>query len=111
MSANRPPRCGPSCRAPRPPIRCWSTLSGDRADATLACQGSRRLLFCSVWATGAIDSLAATARQDFELVLFSVVAGFIVAIAMALLAHRRRWLQGPLLAITGVIYTVPSIAF
>ena len=26
-------------------------------------------------------------------------------------AHRRRWLQTPLLAVTGVLYTIPSLAF
>ena len=34
-----------------------------------------------------------------------------IAFALALLAHRRRWLQPPLLAATGVLYTIPSIAF
>ena len=37
--------------------------------------------------------------------------GFAIAFALALLAHRRRWLQPPLLAGTGVLYTIPSIAF
>ena len=31
--------------------------------------------------------------------------------ALALLAHRRRWLRPPLLAGTGVLYAIPSIAF
>ena len=34
-----------------------------------------------------------------------------IAFALALFAHRRRWLQPPLLAATGVLYTIPSIAF
>ena len=37
--------------------------------------------------------------------------GFAIAFALALLAHRRRWLQPPLLAATGVLYTIPSVAF
>ena len=37
--------------------------------------------------------------------------GFVVAFALALLAHRRRWLRPPLLAGTGVLYAIPSIAF
>jgi osmoprotectant transport system permease protein len=39
------------------------------------------------------------------------VLGFVIAFALALLAHRRRWLQPPLLAATGVLYTIPSVAF
>ena len=37
--------------------------------------------------------------------------GFAIAFALALLAHRHRWLQPPLLAATGVLYTIPSVAF
>ncbi len=41
----------------------------------------------------------------------SVALGFAAPFALALLAHRRRWLQPPLLAATGVLFTIPSIAF
>src|SRR5262249_48541953 len=83
----------------------------ERSSETLPCQASSSHLFCFDWAKENIDSFATPALQQFELVLYSVLAGFVVAIALALLAHRRRWLQAPLLAITGVIYTVPSLAF
>jgi osmoprotectant transport system permease protein len=83
----------------------------ERSSETLPCQASSSHLFCFDWAKENIGSFATPTLQQFELVLFSVLAGFVVAIALALLAHRRRWLQSPLLAITGVIYTVPSIAF
>jgi osmoprotectant transport system permease protein len=49
--------------------------------------------------------------QHVELVVLSVLAGFAIAFTLALLAHRRRWLQPPLLAATGVLYTIPSVAF
>jgi osmoprotectant transport system permease protein len=83
----------------------------ERTSATLPCQASSSHLFCFDWAKENIDSFATPTLQHLELVLLSVVVGFMVAIALALLAHRRRWLQAPLLAVTGVIYTVPSIAF
>ncbi len=41
----------------------------------------------------------------------AVVLGFVIAFTLALLAHRRRWLRPPLLAATGVLYTIPSVAF
>lgn len=82
-----------------------------RTSETLPCQSSSSHLFCFDWAKENIGSFATPTLQQFELVLFSVLIGFVVAMALALLAHRRRWLQAPLLAITGVIYTVPSIAF
>ncbi len=45
------------------------------------------------------------------MVVISVVLGFAVAFALALIAHRRRWLRPPLLAGTGILYAIPSISF
>ena len=36
--------------------------------------------------------------------------GFTISFGMALLAHRRRWLIGPITQITGILYTLPSLA-
>jgi osmoprotectant transport system permease protein len=83
----------------------------ERTSDTLPCQAQSSHLFCFDWAKENIDSFGTPTVQHLELVLLSVLAGFVVAMALALFAHRRRWLQAPLLAITGVIYTVPSIAF
>ena len=41
----------------------------------------------------------------------SVVVGFADRLRLALLSHRRRWLIPPLTGVTGVLYTIPSIAF
>lgn len=84
----------------------------ERTSDTLPCQaaGSGKL-FCFDWAKENIDSFGTPTLQHLELVLFSVLAGFVVAFTLALLAHRRQWLQPPLLAATGVLYTVPSLAF
>lgn len=83
----------------------------ERTSETLPCQAQSDHLFCFGWAKENIGSFTTPTEQHLELVLISVVIGFAVAITLALLAHRRRWLQAPLLGITGVIYTVPSIAF
>ena len=48
-----------------------------------------------------------------EHVVLSVVplaAGFVIATALAILAHRQRWLQGPMLAFVTILFTIPSIA-
>jgi osmoprotectant transport system permease protein len=83
----------------------------ERTSDTLPCQANSSHLFCFDWAKDNIDSFATPALQHVELVAISVVGGFAVAFALALAAHRRHWLQPPLLAATGVIYTVPSLAF
>lgn len=78
---------------------------------SLPCQSKPSHLFCWDWARENIDRYGTPTLQHLELVVFSVLIGFAIAFALALLAHRRRWLQPPLLAATGVLYTIPSIAF
>jgi osmoprotectant transport system permease protein len=82
----------------------------ERSSETLPCQATDAL-FCWDWARENIDRYGTPTVQHLELVVISVILGFAVAFALALLAHRRRWLQPPLLAVTGVLYTIPSIAF
>jgi osmoprotectant transport system permease protein len=83
----------------------------ERTSDTLPCQAQEGKLFCFEWAGDNIDEYVTPAVQHVELVAIAVVLGFGVAFALALLAHRRRWLQPPLLAATGVLYTIPSVAF
>jgi osmoprotectant transport system permease protein len=83
----------------------------ERSSDTLPCQSRSSHLFCWDWARENIDRYGTPTVQHLELVLFSVLIGFALAFALALIAHRRRWLQTPLLAVTGVLFTIPSIAF
>jgi osmoprotectant transport system permease protein len=78
---------------------------------SLPCQADSSNIFCFDWARENIDRYGTPTLQHFELVAISVIVGFGIAFAIALLAHRRRWLQPPLLAATGVLYTIPSLAF
>ncbi len=82
-----------------------------RTSETLPCQADTSKLFCFDWAKDNIGRYETPTLQHVELVAISVLVGFAIAFALALLAHRRRWLQPPLLAATGVLYTVPSLAF
>jgi osmoprotectant transport system permease protein len=82
----------------------------ERTSDTLPCQATDAL-FCWDWATENIDRYGTPTVQQLELVLIAVVLGFGIAFALALFAHRHRWLQPPLLAGTGVLYTIPSVAF
>ncbi|MGC1167172.1 MAG: ABC transporter permease [Solirubrobacterales bacterium] len=83
----------------------------ERSSDTLPCQADGGNFFCWDWARENIDRYEAPTIQHAELVLISVALGFAVAFGLALLAHRRRWLQPPLLAATGVLFTIPSVAF
>jgi osmoprotectant transport system permease protein len=68
-------------------------------------------LFCPDWVRHHIGEYVTPTVQHFILVGASVGIGFVVAFGLAVLAHRRRWLVPPLLATTGVLYTIPSLAF
>ena len=83
----------------------------ERDSASLPCQAKPDEVFCFDWARENIDRFGTPTLQHLELVLFSVVLGFAVAFALSLLAHRTAWLRPPLLAGTGVLYTIPSLAF
>jgi osmoprotectant transport system permease protein len=67
--------------------------------------------FCFDWAVDNFDRYLTPTVEHVMLVLPSIAFGFAIAFALALLSHRRRWLVPPITGATGVLYTVPSIAF
>lgn len=67
--------------------------------------------FCAQWAADNIDRYTTPALEQLVLVVLSVAAGFAIALGLALLSHGRRWLVPPLTGLTGVLYTIPSLAF
>ena len=67
--------------------------------------------FCFDWAVDNFDRYVTPTLEHLVLVTVSVGAGFALAFALALLSHRRRWLIPPLIAGTGILYTIPSVAF
>ncbi|RZS79436.1 osmoprotectant transport system permease protein [Motilibacter rhizosphaerae] len=50
-------------------------------------------------------------EHHVTLTVETVVIATLVALPLAVLARRRRWLRGPLLGVAGVLYTIPSLAF
>jgi osmoprotectant transport system permease protein len=75
------------------------------------CQAQRDHVFCWDWARENVDRFGTPTVQHLQIVIPAILIGFALAFALALLSHRTRWLQPPLLAATGVLYTIPSIAF
>jgi osmoprotectant transport system permease protein len=67
--------------------------------------------FCPGWAIDNFDRYTTPLLQHLVLVGVSVALGFAIAFGMALLSHRRRWLVPAFTGATGVLYTVPSLAF
>jgi osmoprotectant transport system permease protein len=66
--------------------------------------------FCPGWIADHIGDYGHPLVRHLELVVVAVVVGFAIAFGLALVAHRRRWLIGPITGITGVLFTIPSLA-
>jgi len=65
---------------------------------------------CPGWIVDNFDRYTHPLIEHIVLVVTSVTIGFAIAFVLALVAHRRRWLVGPIVALTGVLYTLPSLA-
>jgi osmoprotectant transport system permease protein len=72
---------------------------------------ARNELFCSGWAADNFHRYVGPLLKQLLLVSVSVAAGFAIAFALAVFAHRRHWMLAPLNTVTGVLYTVPALAF
>jgi osmoprotectant transport system permease protein len=78
--------------------------------SSFACERANRL-FCSDWVSRNWSTVLWPAlRQHIELTLIAVSIGFVLATALALVAYRRGWLERPVLIVTSVLYTIPSLA-
>jgi osmoprotectant transport system permease protein len=65
---------------------------------------------CPDWIAHHIGDYLSPLWRHLELTLSSVAIGFAIAFVLALLAHERRWLTGPIIGVTGILYTIPSLA-
>ncbi|MGY1615152.1 ABC transporter permease [Geodermatophilus sp. SYSU D00691] len=48
--------------------------------------------------------------EHVRLTVLAVLIGALIALPLALLARRSRWLAGPVLGLSTIIYTIPSLA-
>jgi osmoprotectant transport system permease protein len=71
----------------------------------------RNEIFCPGWAIDNFGRYVDPTLQHVILVLASVCIGFAIAFGLSLLSHRFHWLAPGFLGATGVLYTIPSIAF
>ncbi len=66
--------------------------------------------FCPKWIADHFGDYLSPLWRHVELVVLSVAIGFALAFGLALLARRWNWLGGPITAVSGVLYTIPSLA-
>lgn len=67
--------------------------------------------FCPDWIADNYDRYVDPFFAHVYLTVVPVAIGFAIAFSLALLAHRRQWLVGPVTGVTGVLYTIPSVSF
>jgi osmoprotectant transport system permease protein len=56
------------------------------------------------------DTILGYTAQHVRLTIGAVVLGALIALPLALLARRTRLLSGPVLSLSSIIYTIPSLA-
>lgn len=72
------------------------------------CPGSNGI--CAGWILQHFGDYWGPLGEHVVLSVVPLVAGFVIATALAIAAHRQRWLQGPFLAFVTILFTIPSIA-
>jgi osmoprotectant transport system permease protein len=62
------------------------------------------------WVSDHTTEIQQRVIEHLTLVGWSLLWGLVLALPLALAAHRYRHLRGPALSVTGILYTIPSIA-
>lgn len=62
------------------------------------------------WIGGHLGAIAERTLQHLYLAAIAVVVGFAISFVLAVLSVRRRAVYGPVTAIAGTLYTIPSLA-
>jgi osmoprotectant transport system permease protein len=66
--------------------------------------------FCPSWIADHFGDYVHPFLQHLVLTVLAVAIGFAISFTLALVAHRRRWLVNPITQVTGILYTIPSVA-
>jgi osmoprotectant transport system permease protein len=62
------------------------------------------------WLADHVGAMGQRFVQHLQLVVIAVALGFLISLVLAIWAYRRPRIYPPLTAITGVLYTIPSLA-
>lgn len=62
------------------------------------------------WVRDNGDDILAATRQHVELTVIAVVLGLLISFPLGLAARRWRRTTGPILGLTGALFTIPSLA-
>ena len=62
------------------------------------------------WISGHADVITAALIQHIQLTAIAVVVGLVIAVPLGLVAWRSPLFRGPIFSLTGILYTIPSLA-
>ena len=62
------------------------------------------------WIASHLDDIALAVWQHLVYTAIPLAVGFVISLALAIWASRKPWVYGPVTAITGILYTIPSLA-
>jgi len=62
------------------------------------------------WIGENTDKISAAFVEHIQLTVLAVAIGFVIAAPLAVFAYRNRWFYGPVTWVTGILYTIPSLA-
>ena len=80
------------------------------SNSSFSCERTNGL-FCTHWFTQNWSTVLWPAlRQHVVLTLIAVAIGFAIATTLALLAYRQGWVERPVIIVTSILYTIPSLA-
>jgi osmoprotectant transport system permease protein len=65
---------------------------------------------CPGWIADNWERYKEPLLEHIQLTVSAVAIGFAIAFWLAIVAHRRRWLIPPITQLTGILYTIPSVA-
>jgi osmoprotectant transport system permease protein len=75
------------------------------SDSCVAANG-----FCPDWIIHHFDRYGTPLLEHVYLTVVPVTIGFLISMGLAIFAHRRRWMTGPIIAITGIFFAIPSLS-
>lgn len=78
------------------------------AGVTLAANVDRWLWWD--WIGRNADLILSSLREHVILTVLAVGAGLLISVPLGVIASRKRWVYPPAVAVTGVLYTIPSLA-
>lgn len=62
------------------------------------------------WVVNNLDQLAERIGQHLVVTFIAVTVGFVISFGLALMVRRYPPIYGPILAVSGILYAIPSIA-